>query len=235
MGAGTLLLPRRQLLAGAAFGALCYKPHLGLMVPEALRAAGQWRAIASASATVLAAVAGTFVLYGLPTWQAFFAMAQRSVGGAMDSGRVLLAGRADPTGAAQLLGLSAHQGRIVWIACALAAAAAVAWLWRGAGREARAAGLAASVLIAAPFALMYDIVMVSLAAAWLARAGRARGWLPGEKPLMVIAFLADLLAAHPIVTLTHIPFAAIPAPLLLILAVRRGLAERRGPDRSVQI
>jgi hypothetical protein len=112
MAAGTLFLPGRPLLAGLAFGALCYKPHLGLMVPVALLAAGQWRAIASAAATVAAATAATLILYGIATWQAFLAMAQRSVGGAMDSGRVLWSGRADPTGAAQLLGLTAHQGRL---------------------------------------------------------------------------------------------------------------------------
>jgi hypothetical protein len=233
MAAGTLLLPARPVLAGIAFGALCYKPHLALMVPVALLAAGQWRAILGAGATVLAAVAATFILYGVPTWQAFVAMAQRSIGGAMDSGRVLFAGRADPTGAAQLAGLSAHESRLIWIACALAAAVTVAWLWRTAGREARSAGLAASVLIAAPFALMYDIVMVSLAGAWLVRAGRARGWLPGEKPLILLAIFADLLAAHPIVAKTGVPFACLPGPILLALAARRGAVEQRSERRAV--
>jgi hypothetical protein len=234
MAAGLLLLPARPVLAGMAFGALCYKPHLALLVPVALLAAAEWRAIASAGATVIAAVGATLVLYGVPTWQAFFSMAQRSVGGAMDSGRVLFAGRADPTGAAQLLGLSAHQGRLLWIVCALSTVAAVAWIWRTGGRDARSAALAAGVLIAAPFALMYDIVMVSLAAAWLVRAGRARGFLGGEKLLIFLALLADLLAAHPIVAKTGVPFAFLPAPVLLGLALRRGYLERRSKITRVE-
>jgi len=222
MAAGTLLLPARPILAGIAFGALCYKPHLALMVPVALLAAGQWRTIASAGLTVAAAIGATLVLYGRATWRGFFAMAQRSVGGAIDSGRVLFAGRADPTGAAQMLGLSAPHARLVWAVCLVAAIAAVAWLWRRAGREARCAGLAASVVVAAPFALMYDLVMVSLAAAWLVRAGRARGVLPGEKVIIAGAWLADLLAAHPVVAGTSVPFGAICGPALLALALRRG-------------
>jgi hypothetical protein len=222
MAAGTLLLQSRPVAAGMAFGALCYKPHLGLMIPVALLAAGQWRAIAAAGVTVTAAVAATLLLYGRRTWEAFFAMAQRSVGGAIDNGRVLLSGRADPTGAAQLLGLSPSHARLVWLGCLAIAIVTVAWLWRRGGREARSAGLAASVLVAAPFALMYDLVMASLAAAWLVRAGRRTGFLPGEKPVIGMLLLADLLAAHPIVADTRIPFAALAGPCLLALAIRRG-------------
>jgi hypothetical protein len=227
LAAGTLLLPSRPWLAGVAFGALCYKPHLALMVPVALLAAGQWRAIASAGLTLAAGIAASLALYGVAAWQAFFAMAQRSVGGAIDHGKVLFAGRVDPTGACQLIGLSAHDARYVWIACLLIAAVSVAWLWRTAGREARSAGLTASVFMAAPFVLMYDLVTASLAAAWLVRAGRARGFLPGEKPIIALAWLSCLLAAHPVVSALGVPFGAFAGPALLALAVRRGVWERR--------
>jgi hypothetical protein len=227
MAAATLLLPSRPWLAGVAFGALCYKPHLGLMVPVALIAAREWRAILAAAATVCAAVAASLWLYGWATWQAFFAMAQRSVGSAIDSGRVLLAGRVDPTGAAQMLGLAPLPARLVWAGLLLCTIAAVAWLWRQDNREARSAGLAASVLIAAPFALMYDLVMASLAAAWLVRASRLRGPLPGERALITLALLANLLAAHPVVAATGLPFGAVVAPIMLGLAVRRAKRDGR--------
>jgi hypothetical protein len=225
MATGLLLLPARPILAGIAFGALCYKPHLALMVPVALLAAREWRAIAAAGLTVAVATVATLALYGLSTWDAFFAMARRSVGGAIDNGRVLFAGRVDPTGAAQLLGLPAHDARLVWATCLVTAVIIVAWLWRRAGREARSAGLAASVLIAAPFGLMYDLVMVSLAAAWLVRAGRREGFLAAEKPFIAVAWLASLLAAHPVVAGTGLPFGALGGPILLALAFRRGLRD----------
>jgi len=228
MAAATLLLPVRPVLAGMAFGALCYKPHLGLMVPVALLAAREWKAIAAAAATVAAAMVASVLLYGVPAWQAFLANAQRSVSGPIDSGKVLLAGRVDPTGAMQLIGLSPMAARLVWAVCVVLAVLAVAWLWRRAGREARSAGLMAAVLVAAPFLLMYDLLMASLAAAWLVRAGRATGFLPGEKAVIGLAMLLDLLAAHPIVAALHIPFGAAVGPALLMLAVRRGAMDTNG-------
>jgi hypothetical protein len=221
MAAGTLALPARPLLAGVAFGALCYKPHLGLMIPVALVAGRQWRAVASAAATVGGATAATVLLYGTGTWRAFLAMASRSVGGAIDSGAVRLSARVDPTGASQLAGLSAAQARLVWAVALLGTIACVAWLWRRGGRETRNAGLAASVLLAAPFALFYDLVMASLAAAWLVRAARRDGFLRGERAALGLLLAATLLAAHPIVAHLHFPFGALAAPALLALAVRR--------------
>jgi hypothetical protein len=234
MAAGTLLLPARPVLAGVAFGALCYKPHLGLMIPVALLAGRQWRAIASAALTVAAAVGATLAWFGTATWSAFLAMAQRSVGGAIDSGKVLFAGRVDPTGAMQQLGLSSGAARVGWLAALVLAAAAVAWLWRAGGRgapgrEARNAGLAAAVLIAAPFALFYDLVMASLAAAWLARAARRDGWLPGEKLACGVLVVANFLAAPMIVAQVHVPFGALAGPVLLALAVRRAQSATNGP------
>jgi hypothetical protein len=221
MAAGTLALPARPLLAGAAFGALCYKPHLGLMIPVALIAGRQWRAVASAAATVAAAAAATVLLYGVNTWRAFLAMASRSVGGAIDSGAVRLSARVDPTGASQLVGLSAGQARLVWAVVLLCTIGCVVWLWRRGGRETRNAGLAASVLLAAPFTLFYDLVMASLAAAWLVRAGRRDGFLPGERGALGLLLVATLLAAHPIVARLHFPFGALVGPSLLALAIRR--------------
>jgi len=225
MAAGLLVLPARPMLAGVAFGALCYKPHLGLMIPVALLAARQWRAIAGAALTVSVAVAASVAWFGSATWVAFLAMAGRSLGGAIDSGRVLFSGRVDPTGAAQLVGLSSDWARAVWVAALLVATAVLVWLWRSGGRETRNAGLAAAVLIAAPFALFYDLIMASLAAAWLARAARRDGWLRGEKLTFGLLVLSNFLAAPMIVGTAHVPFGALAGPVLLALAVRRA---RRG-------
>ena len=42
---GFTLLPRRPILAGVMFGLLTFKPQLGIMIPVALLAMRQWRAI----------------------------------------------------------------------------------------------------------------------------------------------------------------------------------------------
>jgi len=44
-GAATLYIDRRPVVAGLLFGALCYKPQFGLLIPVALAAGGHWRAV----------------------------------------------------------------------------------------------------------------------------------------------------------------------------------------------
>jgi hypothetical protein len=226
MAAGMMLLPRRKVLAGVVFGLLCYKPHLGLLIPVALLAAGEWVAIAAAALCVMAILAVSVALFGVETWAAFLDMARHSLSGAIDTGRVLLAGRVDPTGAAQEIGLGVAAARGVWVACAGAATVCVAVVWRHGSFSVRNAVLAACVVIAAPFALFYDLVMCSLAACWLVRAARQTGALPGEGVLLVLLLLANLVAAPPIVAGCHVPFGALVAPALLAAAMRRFRHER---------
>src|SRR5712691_745400 len=102
-GAATLLVDRRPIVAGLLFGALCYKPQFGILVPLALAAAGQWRAFAAAGASVAFLVLASLALFGAATWQAFIAAAAASPA-MYQSGRILFAGMATTFGAARLLG-----------------------------------------------------------------------------------------------------------------------------------
>ena len=71
-GAATLCIDRRPITAGLLFGALCYKPHFGLLVPVALAAGGHWRAFAAAFAAAAALCSFSLMLFGWPTWSDFF-------------------------------------------------------------------------------------------------------------------------------------------------------------------
>jgi alpha-1,2-mannosyltransferase len=53
-GGAIFFVDRRPVLAGLLFGALCYKPQFGLLVPVALAAGRNWRAFAAAGSTVIA-------------------------------------------------------------------------------------------------------------------------------------------------------------------------------------
>jgi hypothetical protein len=227
MAAGTLLLEQRPWLAGVAFGALCYKPHLGLLVPVALLFGRQWRAFASAGATVAAICAATLALYGPDTWRAFFTMALHS-DQAIGGGDVLFAAHIDPSGALRYAGVPLAIARAIGGLLALATAGCVAWAWaRPARAPVRYALLVAGTLIVVPFALFYDLVLASLAAAWLARAARQGGFLRGEKAGMGICIGLNLLAAVPVVTrgASGVAFGALVPPILVALALRRAWAE----------
>jgi len=223
LAGGMLALERRPLLAGIAFGALCYKPHLGLMLPVALLAGRYWRTIIAAGVTVAVLCALSLALYGPVTWRAFLDMVGGS-GTAIGGGDVLFAAHLDPAGALRFAGLAWPAARAGAAVIGVTAAVLVGWLWwRRAAPELRYAGLAAGTLLVVPFVLFYDLIIASVAAAWLVRAGRRDGFLSGEKPALAICLGLNLLAAVPVVTRAQhgLAFGALVAPILLGLAVRR--------------
>lgn len=230
MAAGTLLLRRAPVLAGAAFGALCFKPHFGVLIPVALLAGRHWRAIggAVASASLLGGL--SVACFGVEAWRGFISMALHARQ-AIETG-IELSGHVDVGGAARLLGVAAGPSWAIQACISLAVACCVAWLWARvpAGRacapaqvELAYAALVAGTVAAMPFVLFYDLVMASLAAAWLVRSMRRDGFLPGEAALMAVLMVLDLLA-YAGAGLLHLAVGVAVAPALLWLAMRRGLA-----------
>ena len=227
MALGTLLLNRRPMAAGVAFGALCFKPHLGLLIPVALLAGRHFRAFAGAALAVAALAGLSMLLFGGQAWAAYLHMLthlQQTVEG----GVIQFRGHVDPYGAARLAGIDTHLSSAIQICSVVVAVCAVAWLWwrRGISQEVRYASLAAGVLMVTPFALFYDLLMTAVAGAWLVNAARKRGFLLGEKAVLAVAFLVDL-ASFPLALGIHLAVGALVAPALLALAVRRGVAEKQ--------
>jgi hypothetical protein len=218
MGLGTLMLRGRPGLAGAAFGALAIKPHFGVLLPVALLCGRQWRAILTAGLTVITLAGVSAGIFGVSSWRGF-AEALRH------SNLVQLAGHIDAGGAVRLLGAAPAAGWAVQAMVSLAAAAAVGWVWLS-GRDApdlyevRMAALVAGTMTAMPFLLFYDLVMASVAAAWLAAAARKTGWRPGEIRVLAALFVLVLLD-FPAAGVLHLAIGCAVAPALLWLAVRR--------------
>src|SRR3546814_6692842 len=50
---------------------MAYKPHLAVLLPVALLAAGRWRTIVSAAATVAGFVLVSIALYGIDPWHVY--------------------------------------------------------------------------------------------------------------------------------------------------------------------
>src|SRR6516165_10155215 len=143
-GAASLCIDRRPVLAGLLFGALCYKPHFGLLVPLALLAGGHWRASATAFASAAALCGLSLILFGWETWHDFLAAAAASHL-TYESGQVTFAGFVSPFGAVLLLGGTRAAAYAVQIGATLAAGFLVAVVWRrGYSLSIRAATLAAA-------------------------------------------------------------------------------------------
>ena len=121
----TLLLERRPILAGLLFGAVCYKPDLGLLIPVALAAGRHWRSFAAAAVASSGLVLLSIAAYGWRTWQAFLQEAAGSHA-VYTTGAVDLAGFTSPFGMLLALG----QDRwLAGLAQLLATGGAVALVW----------------------------------------------------------------------------------------------------------
>lgn len=219
-GAGTLYIDRRPIMAGLLFGALCYKPHFGLLVPVALAAGGHWRAFAAAFAAAAALCSSSLMLFGWATWSDFFAAAAASHA-TYESGRVAFGGLVSPFGAVLLLGGSAATAYAVQAGATLSAGLLVGFVWRsGLTLPIRAATLAAATLVAIPVILIYDLTLAGVAAAWLARARGGSGLPVWEKVALAGAFLL-LLDPRDLAEVSRVPIAPLIALALLVVVATR--------------
>jgi alpha-1,2-mannosyltransferase len=222
-GAATILIDRRPIPAGLLFGALCYKPQFGLMVPFALAAAGQWRAFAAAGISAAGLVLASLALFGTATWEAFFATVQGSHA-TYESGRILFAGMANTFGAARLLGAGPPVAYALQAAVSLIAAFVVAIVWRRhLSLPTRAAILAAAALVAAPLALLYDLMLGVIAAAWLVRDGNSPAAWPWQKLALAALFLV-VLGGRSLSESWHVP--VFPLAVIALFAIA-GVRVRR--------
>ncbi len=220
LGGMTLLLDERPVAAGVSLGLMCYKPHLALLAPVALAAGGHWRTFVAAAATVAAVVGLSVALFGLDTWRAYL-IAFAGSSAVYETGRVGMAGFVTPYGAARLLGAGADAARLLQAAVSLLVAGIVAWIWRrDPGPAERSAALAAGILLFVPLALVYDLLLLTVAFGWLVRASRSTGFFAWEKLAMFFCFLVSISSRH-FGQATGIPLGPLaPAALLALCVVR---------------
>ena len=173
---GMALLPRRPLIAGLLLGLLIVKPQLGLVLPFALAAGREWRALAGAAAASIGLVLLSIFVFGWSTYQAWLGNAQFIASIASEG----LAGwhrMASPYGALRLAGLAGAAAWTMHITLAVAAAGAACLVWyRKADLGARAGALAAATALASPYLFVYDTLILVVPFLWLV--GRGRHWLP---------------------------------------------------------
>lgn len=188
LGSGLLLIPTRPALAGVMIGLLSYKPHLGLLIPVALAAAGQWRTFTAAAMTTMVLALASLALFGLAPWSAFLtAIAEWS-------SSVLLEEYGRPYRLQSLFGLLRTIGldaaTAIWLhtGWAAALAIAVAGVWRSPlAANLKAATLATAALLAIPYVFIYDFPVLTIAQAFLIRHMLAHGpvTLPRLLPLII--------------------------------------------------
>lgn len=194
---GMLLLQRAPFAAGLLLGCLVIKPQLGLLLPVALLAARQWRAIAGAALSSLGVLALGALVFGAAATEAWLAQMPLYV----NIGRDGLVGwhkMASVYSALRQAGVGLELAFAGHLLVAAAAALLVWWVWRcDAEAPAKAGILAAATLLASPYVFPYDAVLLVIAFFWLAQRGA---------PALPLAILWCL----PILTITQMASAQGP-------------------------
>jgi hypothetical protein len=194
-GAALQCIQRRPVLAGVFIGILSIKPHLALLFPVALIAAGAWKTFFSAAVTsTLFMVVATSAL-GIETFGAWL----HSVGAArelMEShGSAYWVHMPTTFALLRLLGVPVLASYVGHGMVALGATVVVWWVWRYCTQwELRGAVLTTATFLISPYLLEYDLTWLALPIAWMAVLGLREGWLRGEREIMIAAWLLPLVS-----------------------------------------
>jgi len=224
-GFALALLERRPLLTGVLLGLLAYKPQFGLMIPLALLAAGQWRAVAAAAVTVATLALVTLVTFGTDVWQAFLASTSFTRTALLEQGDISLYKFQSVFSWMRLWGMPVDLAYVVQGAVSVAVAAALVWLWRsGARYSLKAAALPIAALLATPFCFDYDLMLLAPGIAFLALDGLARGFAPWQKTILAALWTVPLIARS-LPQATLIPLAVPVMLLAFAILLRRAMSD----------
>lgn len=225
LGAALLLLPAWPTAAGVLIGLLSFKPHLGLIIPVALIATRQWRAVWAAACTVLLMFSGSLVLFGPEPWLAF-GPALSKFGAFVLSDANLDAFKLQSVyGVLRTLGAPPNVALTMQVVVALGLATLVWQVWRRPGAyDLKAGVLCCAAVLASPYVFHYDLILLTIAQAFLLRHALARGIDSGEVTLVVVV--------NVLVTLTQtlgFPMGFFASGIMLWALMRRTESEEATP------
>ena len=234
LGGALHWLDRRPWLAGVLIGLLAYKPQFGVLIPVALLAGGRWNTIGAAAATVAALVAVSFVTLGGGVWHAFADSMTFTQTVVLEPGGIGWEKIQSTFSAMRMWGAGVRTAYAIQIALALMLAASLAWLWQSnAVFELKASALATASLLATPYVLDYDLVVLAVAIVFFVRHGMNRGFHDYEISLLAAAWFMPLLS-RAIAGVTGIPIGLLVLLGLYVFIVQRAVRDRLGPAIKVR-
>jgi hypothetical protein len=162
--AGLAWLPSRPVVSGALFGLLlACKPQLALLLPLALLAERNWRALFAMIGTAIVLVAATIPLYGWNLWHGYSERVTILRHAILENGNTWFY---MPSAFIMVrhLPASVAAAYVVQGVVTLAAAALVAWIWsrRNQPQGTKNALLILCLLLASPYVQYYDLAIAAL-------------------------------------------------------------------------
>ena len=236
-GALYLLKNGRQVAAGVLIGLLVYKPQFGVLIPFALMAGSYWRTFFAAAVTACLFAAASWMTFGPETWSAFQLSTEVTRTIILEQGATGWEKIQSFFSLVRILGGSLGFAYAIQALATASMILAVIWLWRGPSSfNLKAAGLIVASLIATPYVLDYDLIILGLAIAFLVAEGQADGFHPWE--VSILAFLwiwplfARSVAAASAVQFTPILLASVMY-MIISISVKQNHGHPPEPDRAV--
>ena len=232
LGGALHLIDRRPWLSGVLIGLLAYKPQFGVLIPIALLAGARWRSFGAATATVAALVAISLATLGSGVWHAFADSMNFTQTVVLEQGGTGWEKIQSIFSAARMWGASVPLAYAMQGALLMMLAATLAWIWQSdAAIELKAAALATASLLATPYVLDYDLVVLAVAIAFFARHGLVSGFRPFEISLLAAAWIVPLLSRG-LAGISGIPLGLMVLLVLYLCILRRALLDRQFSARS---
>ena len=213
IGLSLVFLERRRWLSGVFLGLLTYKPQLGVLFPLALLASRNWRALAGAVATTLILAIAAAIAFGYQGWLSFAGSLFNRTSGLSPDTEIYITLES----VYGMLHRAGASDAVAWLVHAAIAVFVAVWLWTVWARPVpyalKAAILCTASVVVTPYVLHYDLCVLSIAVAFLVSDGLARGFLPGDRILLLACFLGLFVIAESV--------GPVICAILLCLAARR--------------
>jgi arabinofuranan 3-O-arabinosyltransferase len=192
LGGGLSLLERRPAIAGVLFGLMAYKPHLAILLPLALAAGRQWRAMVFASLTVGLLAFASVMFFGIEIWRDYLHNTEVLRTEILEDGTGVWHRMMSVFVMARHCGLDVAHAYALQAMAGCAAAGIILVVWsRPAAPELRNASLLLGTCFATPYLQDYDLVFGAFVAAWLVRRAAASD---GDRALAAIPGVLAILA-----------------------------------------
>jgi alpha-1,2-mannosyltransferase len=206
-------------------GLLAYKPQFGLMIPLVLVATGRWRTVASAALTVAGLTLATTLAFGPEVWTAFLASTRFTRLVVLEAGDTGWHKIETVFAWVRMWGGSVALAYAAQGTVTVALALALLWVWRStAAFRLKAAALAIATILATPYSLDYDMMVLAPAIASLALDGMRRGFFPYHRSALALLWIVPLFARS-FAELTLIPIGVIAMLVVFGLALHRSKSE----------
>lgn len=220
-GAALLFLRERPILSGIFIGLLSIKPQLAILFPVALSAIGAWRTIFTAGMVAAVLMGVSVTVLGPGTFMAWLQSIGQAKAMCLESDTIAIV---MPTvfSALRLVGFPIAWAYVLHFTIAAIVAVMVWRIWRYSRNQAmQNAALMTATFLVSPYLYFYDLTWIALAIAWVAKSGIEAGWMPGDREVLIAAWLLPI-ALFTIAWFTHIQIGPMVLLLLLLSIMRRG-------------